>query len=246
MHQGPCMSEVLVPITLSEQRFDRDGDGNVVTPENVQLSFDPTTGKLNGNSKPSVAEVLLYMITGKLSTEYLPSSSIDTIKAFADFIINNGESTTKIGTKKSSLNRQKFLADKQIAVVDNHGVACLQIVNTDSNGSKSAEYIPIASLFGTNSDDVRKHVVSYIAKNMHWNTDVDAMSHEFPHEIINVIRKYFQNNKGKSSFSICGVKELTFDRDDLFDNDNGTLKYNHTNVLSWMVKAGKLLTTTNE
>lgn len=246
MHQGPCMSEVLVPITLSEQRFDRDGDGNVVTPENVQLSFDPTTGKLNGNSKPSVAEVLLYMITGKLSTEYLPSSSIDTIKAFADFIINNGESTTKIGTKKSSLNRQKFLADKQIAVVDNHGVACLQIVNTDSNGSKSAEYIPIASLFGTNSDDVRKHVVSYIAKNMHWNTDVDAMSHEFPHEIINVIRKYFQNNKGKSSFSICGVKELTFDRDDLFDNDNGTLKYNHTNVLSWMVKAGKLLATTNE
>jgi len=41
MHQGPCMSEVLVPITLSEQRFDRDGDGNVVTPENIQLSFDP-------------------------------------------------------------------------------------------------------------------------------------------------------------------------------------------------------------
>jgi hypothetical protein len=35
------MSEVLVPITLSEQRFDRDGDGNVVTQENVQLSFDP-------------------------------------------------------------------------------------------------------------------------------------------------------------------------------------------------------------
>lgn len=246
MHQGPCMSEVLVPITLSEQRFDRDGDGNIVMPENIQLSFDPTTGKLNGNSKPSVAEVLLYMITGKLSTEYLPSSSIDTIKAFADFIINNGESTTKIGTKKSSLNRQKFLADKQIAVVDNHGVACLQIVNTDSNGSKSVEYIPIASLFGTNSDEIRKHVVSYIAKNMHWNTDVDAMTHEFPHEIINVIRKYFQNNKGKSSFSICGVRELTFDRDDLFDNDNGTLKYNHTNTLSWMVKAGKLLATTNE
>ena len=246
MHQGPCMSEVLVPITLSEQRFDKDGDGNVVTPENVQLSFDPTTGKLNGNSKPSAAEALLYMITGKLSTEYLPSSSIDTIKAFADFIINNGQSTTKIGTKKSSLNKQKFLADKQIAVVDNHGVACLQIVNTDGNGSKSAEYIPIASLFGTNSDEVRKHVVSYIAKNMHWNTDVDAMTHEFPHEIINVIRKYFQNNKSKTSFSICGIKELTFNKDDLFDNENDTLKYNHVNVLSWMVKSGKLLSTTNE
>lgn len=246
MHQGPCMSEVLVPITLSEQRFDRDGDGNVVTPENVQLSFDPQTGKLNGNSKPSVAEALLYMITGKLSTEYLPSSSIDTIKAFADFIINNGESTTKIGTKKSSLNRQKFLADKQIAVVDNHGVASLQIVNTDDNGSKSVEYIPIASLFGTNSDEVRKHVVSYIAKNMHWNTNVDAMTHEFPHEITNVIRKYFQNNKDKTNFSICGIKELTFNRDDLFDNENNTLKYNHVNVLSWMVKSGKLLATTNE
>lgn len=246
MHQGPCMSEVLVPITLSEQRFDRDGDGNIVTPENVQLSFDPQTGKLNGNSKPSVAEALLYMITGKLSTEYLPSSSIDTIKAFADFIINNGESTTKIGTKKSSLNRQKFLADKQIAVVDNHGVASLQIVNTDGNGSKSVEYIPIASLFGTNSDEVRKHVVSYIAKNMHWNTNVDAMTHEFPHEIINVIRKYFQNNKSKTSFSICGIKELTFNRDDLFDNEKDTLKYNHVSVLSWMVKSGKLLATTNE
>ena len=246
MHQGPCMSEVLVPITLSEQRFDRDGDGNVVTPENVQLSFDPQTGKLNGNSKPSVAEALLYMITGKLSTEYLPSSSIDTIKAFADFIINNGESTTKIGTKKSSLNRQKFLADKQIAVVDNHGVASLQIVNTDGNSSKSVEYIPIASLFGTNSDEVRKHVVSYIAKNMHWNTNVDAMTHEFPHEIINVIRKYFQNNKSKISFSICGIKELTFNKNDLFDNENDTLKYNHVSVLSWMVKSGKLLTTTNE
>lgn len=246
MHQGPCMSEVLVPITLSEQRFDRDGDGNIVTQENVQLSFDPQTGKLNGNSKPSVAEALLYMITGKLSTEYLPSSSIDTIKAFADFIINNGESTTKIGTKKSSLNKQKFLADKQISVVDNHGVASLQIVNTDSNGSKSVEYIPIASLFGTNSDEVRKHVVSYIAKNMHWNTNVDAMTHEFPHEIINVIRKYFQNNKSKTSFSICGIKELTFNRDDLFDNENDTLKYNHVSVLSWMVKSGKLLATTNE
>ena len=101
-------------------------------------------------------------------------------------------------------------------------------------------------MFGTNSDEVRKHVVSYIAKNMHWNTDVDAMTHEFPHEIINVIRKYFQNNKSKTSFSICGIKELTFNKDDLFDNENDTLKYNHVNVLSWMVKSGKLLTTTNE
>lgn len=246
IHQGPCMSEVLVPITLSEQRFDKDGDGKVITPENVQLAFDPQTGKLTGNSKPSAAEVLLYMITGRLSMSYLPWSTQQTAYAFADFIVNNGESSTKMGTKKSQLNKQKFLADKQIAVVDNHGVMCLQIVNTDDNNVKSAEYIPLASLFGSNSDNIRKHVVSYIAKNIHWNTDVDAMMHEFPHEVLDVIQKYFERNKDKSKFSICGVKELTFDKDDLFNDVNGDLIYNHVNVISWMIKSGKFLATTNE
>lgn len=243
--EGPSGSTQRVPVSLSEQRFNTTDSGKAITSENLQLSINPTTGELNTQAKPTAAEVLLYMICGKLNQKYIPGATVDIMRQFADLIINNGENTVKkMSNTQASINKQPFLADKQLAVVDNHGTASLQIV-TKEDGQRKVEYIPLATLFSENESETRKRVVLHIADNMHWNTSVEAMMDEFPFDIINTLKNFFQNNKKETKFSICGLEQLTFNKSDLFDESNGQLKYNRVNVISWMIKTGRLLTTTS-
>lgn len=243
--EGPSGSTQRVPVSLSEQRFNTTDSGKAITSENLQLSINPTTGELNTQAKPTASEVLLYMICGKLNQKYIPGATVDIMRQFADLIINNGENTVKkMSNTQSSINKQPFLADKQLAVVDNHGTASLQIV-TKEDGQRKVEYIPLATLFSENESETRKRVVLHIADNMHWNTSVEAMMDEFPFDIINTLKNFFQNNKSETKFSICGLEQLTFNKADLFDEHNGQLKYNRVNVISWMIKTGRLLTTTS-
>ena len=243
--EGPSGSTQRVPVSLSEQRFNTNDSGKAITSENLQLSINPTTGELNTQAKPTAAEVLLYMICGKLNQKYIPGATVDIMRQFADLIINNGENTVKkMSNTQASINKQPFLADKQLAVVDNHGVSSLQIV-TKEDGQRKVEYIPLATLFSENESETRKQVVLHIADNMHWNTSVEAMMDEFPFDIINTLKNFFQNNKSETKFSICGLEQLTFNKADLFDESNGQLKYNRVNVISWMIKTGRLLTTTS-
>ena len=249
MVKGPSGNQILTPITLSEQRFDVDNDGKSLLGEDIDLSIDPETGTIVTQKDPSAAELLLYMICGKLNNSYIPGSNTEIMRMFADFIINNGDTTTKrTGRYKRDLNRQPFLADKQISVVDNHGLPSLQIVRKDEHGQREAVYYPIRDIFNNteSSINLRKEIVEHIATNMHWNTDVDAMTKGFPFEIHNLIRRYFENNKDAKTFSIGNNKILSFNKEDLFDEKDGVLKYNNVNVLSWMIKSGKLLTTTKK
>ena len=75
----------------------------------LELNIDPSTGKFSGvaGSRPSDAEILLYLLTGKLNEQYYPNQDKTIGWAFCDLFINNGEHTTNT-TKNTSSALKKF------------------------------------------------------------------------------------------------------------------------------------------
>ena len=97
-----------------------------------------------------------------------------------------------------------------------------------------------------NDEAVRKNVVFTIAKNMHFNTDIAAMNTSMPSELMNALKTYFSSNSKASQFSICGVPEFTFAKDDFFETDDvGNITGSKAvSLMAWMLKTGKLMTNT--
>ncbi|WP_173431868.1 hypothetical protein [Sharpea azabuensis] len=59
------------------------------SPGATTLSIDPITGKIiPGEFKPSAAEILLYLITGKLNEEVLPMQNRQVIEELANLFIH--------------------------------------------------------------------------------------------------------------------------------------------------------------
>lgn len=58
---------------LREERFnqvqDKYGKMQFIDPVNMQLAIDPNTGKINRNATLSMAELILYMVTGRINPE---------------------------------------------------------------------------------------------------------------------------------------------------------------------------------
>ena len=250
MVKSPSGSEQLIPIMLQEERFDTVGGSDKLlnrNEDNLVESFNPETGDVENQAIPSAAEILLYLVCGKLNKRYIPKSDYDTMQAFADLFVNNGEKTTTTTSSSTrALNNNSFLADKQFAIVDNHGIKSLQIVQTDESGNRKINIYTMNDLFANNSTSRqnRRSVIYTIAENMHWNTDVEAMNSVIDTNIIESLKFYFEQNPKATEFSLCGNKQLTFKKQDLFYEKDGVLHSNGVSLLSWMLKNNKLLTTT--
>ena len=228
-----------VPIMLREQRFDQMPDGK------LELSIDPSSGKISEGAKnrPSDAEILLYLLTGKLSEQYYPNQDKTIGQVFCDLFINNGEHTTNTTKNtQSALKKFSYYAKKQISWDYNEvtGNYELTIVLPDDNGNLRQRHITQNQLFNNTQDsiDLRKQVVQAIADNMHFNTDLEQLTEKLKDsEITKALGKHFDRT-GKNSFSFCGSNILAFKKSDLFDED-GNAK--NISVLTWLISTGKLM-----
>lgn len=228
-----------VPIMLREQRFDQMPDGK------LELSIDPLSGKISEDTKnrPSDAEILLYLLTGKLSEQYYPNQDKTIGQVFCDLFINNGKHTTNTTTNtQSALKKFSYYAKKQISWDYNEvtGNYELTIVLHDDNGNLRQRHITQNQLFNNTQDsiDLRKHVVQAIADNMHFNTDLEQLTEKLKDsEVTKALGKHFDRT-GESSFSFCGSNILAFKKSDLFDED-GNAK--NISVLTWLISTGKLM-----
>lgn len=227
-----------IPIMLREQRFDQMPNGE------LELSIDPSTGKFSGvaGSRPSDAEILLYLLTGKLNEQYYPNQDKTIGQVFCDLFINNGEHTTNTTKNTSSaLKKFSYYAKKQISWDYNEstGKYELTIVLPDDNGNLIQRHITSEQLFTNTpkSIELRKQVVSTIANNMHFNTDLEQLTNKLDSNIIKALRNHFDKT-GESSFSFCGSNILAFNESDLF-NEDGEAK--DISVLTWLISTGKLM-----
>lgn len=227
-----------IPIMLREQRFDQMPNGE------LELNIDPSTGKFSGvaGSRPSDAEILLYLLTGKLNEQYYPNQDKTIGQVFCDLFINNGEHTTNTTKNTSSaLKKFSYYAKKQISWDYNEstGKYELTIVLPDDNGNLIQRHITSEQLFTNTpkSIELRKQVVSAIANNMHFNTDLEQLTNKLDSNIIKALRNHFDKT-GESSFSFCGSNILAFNESDLFNKD-GEAK--DISVLTWLISTGKLM-----
>lgn len=227
-----------IPIMLREQRFDQ------MPNEKLELNIDPSSGKISedAKSRPSDAEILLYLLTGKLSEQYYPNQDKTIGQVFCDLFINNGEHTTNTTKNTSSaLKKFSYYAKKQISWNYNEstGKYELTIVLPDDNGNLIQRHITSEQLFTNTpkSIELRKQVVSAIANNMHFNTDLEQLTNKLDSNIIKALRNYFDRT-GESSFSFCGSNILAFNESDLFNKD-GEAK--DISVLTWLISTGKLM-----
>lgn len=227
-----------IPIMLREQRFDQMPNGK------LELSIDPSDGKIirSAESRPSDAEILLYLLTGKLNEQYYPNQDATTGQAFCDLFINNGEHTTNT-TKNtpSALKKFSYYAKKQISWDYNEGKGKyeLTIVLPDDNGNLRQRFIAQDQLFANTQESIelRKQVVQAIADNMHFNTDLEQLTEELSNKIIYALQEHF-NRTGDNSFSFCGSNILAFKKSDLFNEDGSAKKIS---VLTWLISTGKLM-----
>lgn len=88
---------------------------------------------------------------------------------------------------------------------------------------------------------------------MHWNTDKGAMNTTFgqagTEAIVKELEAYFRANKDKKTYSLFGIEELSFNKDDIFQTDEqgNILRVKpKISIASWMLATGKLLTDIKE
>ena len=102
MVKGPSGRSVPLMLTeekLSKQEYFKDGKRStkfIGGPSSVKLCLDPSTGDVNFNKDgilPSLAECVLYMIAGRISSNMIPGGRMSAVRPILDFIVHNGEET---------------------------------------------------------------------------------------------------------------------------------------------------------
>lgn len=254
----------LVPVLLKPQRFSdqETEDGSFYLnryPDTLQLCIDPNTGKINAQLrdgkavKPSLAEIILFMVCGKLNVENLPSQDRNLNQIILDLIVNTGEHTL-LDPDARIQNDIKQLADKQIAVIDipmRDGTEQTRLVigRVDDDGNRRQEVYDIDEIFS--NDELRRDVVYTIKENLHWNTQVEkaseknrsvAMTDQFPILLQNALTDYFEQNPEATEYRFCGLRKVSFKKQDLFKDEDGRLVPKKCNILSWMIVNGHIET----
>lgn len=232
---GP--SGYIVPIMLREERFnqvqDKDGKMQFIDPVNMQLAIDPKTGKINKNAQLSIAELILYMVTGRINPEEF-GGDYGLLADLLALIVH-----TTFATKADK--KHPYLASKQFYFDDIKN----QLVLTKP-GTRQDLILSMDQLFGDQSEKTRRSTIRYIASNLHWNTDKEDMVKHFNEPMTQIsafLRQYFEENPKAKSYKFFGLNQLEFKRDELFStNKNGQLSPKKVSLAAWMINNGKLLT----
>lgn len=244
----------LVPIQLRTERFEtQEGVGLMNEEHNpVVLCINPETGVIstNGDIKPSLAEVILFLACDKLSLNEIPGKDANIGKRILNLVVNCG-SNTLLSPDSKSQNYLRELSDKQFSVEniklgkDMTPTKCLVIAKNEG-GIRSQEAIPVDKIFS--DDDLRREVIYRIAKNLHWNTEVTqeakktSMRDEFPADIVSELRAYFEDNPSATEYKFCGLQQLSFKKSDFFVEEGGELKDKHVSVFAWMIANKHVMT----
>lgn len=253
------VNDTLAPMMLIEKRFNTQQKSNGGVQyigsygDNLKLQIDPMTGEIvPGEYKPSAAELLLYMLFGKLSPKHIPgfrSTAKEAQIEFADFFIHNGEDT--ILSNRNVESRLPYYAAKQIMVKNGALIIGVQDNSNEERVEYHAKRFTELDLFDTTpeAEQNRIDVVRAIASQMHWNTERTTMNEKFGGDmtkrITKALEQYFENHPNESSYSIGGVEEFTFNKSDIFEiapNGKPVAVIQNTNVAAWMLTTGKLLT----
>lgn len=241
-----------IPMMLWEQRFNRqykrDGKQSkrikVDNPNSVSLEIDPQTGMASTVSKnlPSAAEAILYLICNKVSATELPDrqSNINVINALKEIFFH------EVSYKEKPYDAADItVRDKEFYFVDSYDGGTLH-VRIDG---RPKQY-HITELFANTqeAEQNRKELVLHIAKNIHYNTELNQGSiteslHKNYGALSDSLKQYFKDNPDAKSYSLFGIPELTFYKEDLFD-ENLNPKEN-ISLLAMMIKNGKLITNTD-
>lgn len=232
---GP--SGYVVPIMLREERFnqvqDKNGKMQFIDPVNMQLAIDPKTGKINRNAPLSMAELILYMVTGRINPEEFGGNQ-GLVADLLALIVH-----TTFATKADK--KHPYLASKQFYFDDEKN----QLVLTQP-GTRQDLRLSMDQLFGDQSEKTRRSTIRYIANNLHWNTDKEDMVEHFNKSMPKLsafLRQYFEDNPKAKSYKFFGLNQLEFKRDQLFStNKNGQLNPKNVSLAAWMINNGKLLT----
>lgn len=248
----------MVPMMLIEQRLNtqhaKDKSVSRVDSRNIKLTIDPSTGKIISDTHvPSMAEVLLYMMFGRLDSRYVPGNprmTKDIQRQFVDLIINNGKRT--LLKNENVEDRLQYYAQKQIAII-NGGLRIALPEEVEEDGSVRIRYrartIQEQDLFDDKNEELRKQVIGAIASQFHWNTDRTTMNQKFGDSttkfITDALFDYFSRNEAAESVYIAGVPEFRFYKRDIFEVEASGAPIRvipNTTVAAWMIKTGRLLT----
>lgn len=196
----------------------------------------------------------------------------DTIEALSDLLINHGKQTLigvvkpdQFGNIKPSQKNAYlshvlgFYSDKQLAYIEHaDGTSSFYIGDRDEQDNAFLHEYKIQDFFpGENASQEtldqcaknRKHVISLIERNMHWNTNIERlMSTLDDASLYSILDQYFfddkkqrkiSNGKPVSVFNPFGNVDFSFAYDDFYNQD-GSRK--NPIMLAWMIKNGKITT----
>ena len=276
-----------VPIMLRESKFDRQYREENGTLTKVYLDdekswtgdertsqfrecfeIDPNTGrpvliKDNEGYKPSIAEILFYMLCGKFNT---PNFTID-----SEYFIHNGASTLIEGTDKFS-KANEYLGPKQLywGPIGEDGNP-LQIENEshvliptsqygliigmrDDDGIYRQHVFMHDELFSTSEESAqdRRSVIKAIATQMHWSMDAFLLTEKanidsYEEGFGSFVKHVLAQNPGKEECSFYGCPDLTFKRSDFEDKESGDLKKGkQVQYFAWCIANNKLVTDLNQ
>lgn len=242
-----------------DERFTINGVADLKTPPSLgEIAFRLMLHKIDKSS-------VVLGIDG-LNVIGLSDENIDTL---ADILINHGKQTLigvvkmdrngfiKPSSKNAFLSKKLgFYSDKQIAYIEHaDGTSSFYIGDRNENEEGVLKEYKVSDFFpseNANDEEIkrtadnRRHVISLIERNMHWNTNVDQMMsvNEGLYDILDTY--FFENGKrkllnGKSVqvFNPFGNNNFSFNYDDFY-NPDGSKK----NIIqaAWMIKNNKLTT----
>lgn len=274
MVDGPAGADTKIPIMLAEEKFNTqvqivNGKQKTIwlnNPNNLKLCLkkNPVTGKFeNVNTEgyqPSAAEIIFYMLIDQIGVGLDAERHAEMV----EFFIHSGEKTLLKNQPKTGNDPFNFLASKQLAwhTVDNQQVLTIGINQGD--GSYIAKSYTSDQLMeqSETGEDLRRQIISAIATQMHWNTDISHMNSSinilgtsnssvaqlFRWAIDNFAKDYENvDDYLNQRVSIFGCPQLSFRIGDFFTKDGDDIKQKeNVSILAWMIKEGKIKTDTEK
>ena len=274
MVKGPAGSQTRIPVMLAEEKFDTqvqtvNGEQRTVwlnNPDNLVLCLkkNPQTGKFeNVNTdgyQPSAAEIIFYMLINQMGVGLDPERHAEMV----EFFIHSGEKTLLKNQPKSGSDPFNVLGKKQLAWHTVNGQQVLTIGINDGSGTWVAKSYTTDEMMAQTEDgeNLRRQIISAIATQMHWNTDLAHMNSSInvlgmSNTSVEQLFRWAINNFAEDindtdaylnqRVSIFGCPQLSFKIGDFFEkHGDDIVSKTDVSILAWMIKEGKIKTDAGE